>query len=36
MTFDHELGDRRIEAASFERQILSRRADDLDSGMAAA
>src|SRR5205823_13622312 len=33
---DHELGERRIEAASFERQILSRRADDLDSGMAAA
>ena len=27
---DHELGERRIEAASFERQILSRRADDLD------
>src|SRR6266576_3626690 len=33
---DHELGERRIEAASFERQILSRRAGDLDSGMAAA
>ena len=33
---DHELGERRIEAASFERQILSRRADDLDSGMTAA
>src|SRR5205085_9376466 len=33
---DHELGERRIEAAFFERQILSRRADDLDSGMAAA
>src|SRR5216684_886573 len=33
---DHELGERRIEGASFERQILSRRADDLDSGMAAA
>src|SRR5580765_4188858 len=33
---DYELGERRIEAASFERQILSRRLDDLDSGMAAA
>ena len=33
---DNELGERRIEAAFFERQILSRGADDLDSGMAAA